>query len=154
MIRRTTAAALAVGVLGGAAAAEAAVQKGTYKGRSSQDTSVSFKVTSDSKHVIRFAFGTTTFTCDDGDTFTAEGLTTPASERLKIKRGKFGYTTVRGGGDEVTVEGRIKGRTASGAITRTARFNAQNEPDANGSVLCQTGPITWTAKTKAPKRRK
>lgn len=157
MIRRITAAALCVGVLGGAAAtAEAAFKSGVYRGKTAQQAKISLKVISSKKAVVNFYWQGVRMTCSDGEDRTMRGFKSPSSVRIPLSRsGRFSLSVPsRDGAVEFAAVGRIRNSKATGALQVQARANEQEELDANGSIVCDSEIVAWTAKRKAPKRRR
>jgi hypothetical protein len=151
MIKRITAVALAVGVLGGAAAtAEAAVKAGVYKGKTEQNAAVSLKVISSKKAVINYSFEGAVMDCSDGQTRQLNGFKSPSSVKFKLNRkAEFGFEVPGADGAVlVQVAGKIKAPKATGGLRMQALFNDQGQLDPNGTVSCDSGAIGWLAKRR------
>ena len=151
MIRRITAAALCVGVLGGGAAtAEAAFKAGTYKGKTEQNAKISLKVLSSKKAVVNFNWEGAAFGCSDGQNGQIPGFKTDRSVKIKLKKnGRFSFSAGNEAGSlEFAAAGRIKGSRATGALQVQLRVNEERELDPNGSITCDSEIVEWSAKRK------
>jgi len=153
MLRRLIAAVLCVGVLAGAAATAEAARKyrsGVYRGETAQKAKLSLKVVKSKKAIMNFDWEGAVMGCSDGQNRQLNGFRSPDDVRFKLsKKGKF---KIRVGGSEGAVEfnarGRIKKKKATGVIQLQALFNENDELDPQGSVLCDSELVTWTARHK------
>lgn len=92
-----------------------------------------------------------TMNCSDGTTF----LDNPFVDVVTIKKGKFRsrYTSDRGA-TQTNVTGTIKGKKASGTVKITERYSATPNAqgifplDGHGTVICQSGAVRWTARSR------
>jgi hypothetical protein len=145
-MRRLVPAALCVALLGSAASAEAAKLR-TYKGKLGQGTIV-LKATK--AKVKKVKFGEFKLDCSDGDSLTYPGGS--ASDSALTKRAFTFSGTNPQGWSTVEIDGVVGRRKARGSFRMLVRFNEKNEPDADGSVTCQT-ELGWTAKRVKKKKR-
>jgi hypothetical protein len=150
MIRRITAAALCVGVMGGAAAtADAAIRAGNYKGKTAQNATISLKVLSSKKAIIKFTWEGAAMGCTDGQTRDIQGGTTGSRQKIKLSRaGRFEFTAQLGDAAEFATVGRVSGNRATGALQVQARVNEENQLDPNGSIVCDSEIVEWTARRR------
>ena len=151
MIRRMTAAALCIGVLGGAAAtAEAAFKAGIYKGKTEQNAKISLKVLSSKKAVVKFNWEGAAFACSNGQNGQVPGFQTDKTVKIKLKKnGKFTFSARNADRTlEFATAGRIKGSKAVGALQVQLRINEEGQLDPNGSVTCDSEIVEWSAKRK------
>jgi hypothetical protein len=127
--------------------AQAVVARGTYKGETSAGDPISFKVTR-SKRVSRFSFSQVHLTCTDGDEFDTGTITTPPDVSFVITRGgRFGFEARNpAGGNGYDVAGRIASPKGKGTLRVFARFAEGNVPDPDGSILCDSGELTYRVK--------
>ncbi len=150
MLRRITAAALCIGVLGGAAAtAEAAVKAGVYRGQTDQDARISLKVLSSKKAIIKFSWEGAVMGCSDGNNRQIEGGTTGSRQKIKLSRtGRFEIGASLGDAAEFAAVGRVSGNRATGAIQVQARVNEEGQLDPSGSITCDSEIVEWTARRR------
>jgi hypothetical protein len=142
-------AALAVGLLAVSplAATEAAKPKkgGSYRGKTSQDWKVSFKVSSSGKRVKAFA-SSVTLSCDQGGGPYTETRTflPPGSARVR-KGGRFSREVSPGDGTTYKYKGRFTSRRrAKGTLTM-----GSTKLVFGGLEVCVTlGTVRWKAKLK------
>jgi hypothetical protein len=142
-------AALAVG----GTAADAAVKKGKFAGKTAEDDPVGFKVTKSHK-VVGFYLDGVTLRCSDGDQLdTPKGddrFVLPSSLKFKIKKSRrFKFSVSNDSGLRIKANGRFnkKGRKAVGKLYVTARFDSESgDQDPNGDVLCQSHRLKWVAR--------
>ena len=152
MTKRPFIAVLAAACLAaGATVAEAAVPKGTYSGKMSDGGAVKLTVSSKQKLIKIYRKGLK-FTCTDGDSF--RSLADTATGRVAVSKGKFDVSDTNTA-DAVTwkMTGRFSSRKrkVTGAYRETRTFNTQNELDPDGTVTCQTGDLTYSA--RLPRKR-
>jgi hypothetical protein len=147
MSPKLLAAACAAGALAFAPAAEAAVGSGTYKGKDDRKQAVQFKVTKD-KRLVHFSYSRFKLSCSDGDRLPVKRAESGGSRLTITPGGKFSFTVSYDDGDEWTASGTIKGRRARGKIRFKVRFDAEGQPDPNGSVVCDSGKRRFTAKLR------
>ena len=150
MIRRITAAALCVGVMGGATAtAEAAVRAGNYKGKTEQNAVISLKVLSSKKAIIKFSWEGAVMGCSDGNNRQIAGGTTGSRQKIKLSRtGRFKFGGQLGGAAEFAAVGRVNGNRATGALQVQARVNEQSQLDPEGSIVCDSEIVEWSARRR------
>jgi hypothetical protein len=139
MNRRATL-AMAVGLSLGVTPALAAAG-GSYSGKTSDRHAVSFR-TKGSK-VTAFSLESR-FTCSNHGTFVAHAT----YRGLKISRGRFSAKFANPGGSlRTTITGAIRGKRASGSISRRATFNGARKLDPRGSLVC-ISHTSWTARRR------
>ena len=150
MIRRITAAALCVGVLGATAvSAEAAVKAGNFRGTTDQNARISLKVLSSKKAIIKFTWEGAVMGCSDGNNRQIEGGTTGSRQRIKLSRsGRFEFNAQLGDAAEFAAVGRVNGNRATGALQVQARVNDQGALDPNGSIVCDSELVEWVARRR------
>ncbi len=150
MIRRITAAALCIGVMGAATAtAEAAIRPGNYKGKTDQNADVSLKVLSSKKAIIKFVWEGAAMGCTDGVTRDIAGGTTGSRQKIKLSRtGRFEFGAQLGDAAEFAAVGRVNGNRATGALQVQARVNEEGQLDPNGSITCDSEIVEWTARRR------
>jgi hypothetical protein len=89
-------------------------------------------------------------TCTDGDEFDTGTISTPSSERFNVTRkGRWGFrarNNSRGNGYDV--RGRIRSPNGTGTLSVFARFNENNQPDPNGTILCESGVLDYTVRRR------
>jgi hypothetical protein len=136
-------------VLTAGGVAEAAVRKGVYTGRTSARDPFSFRVDK-RKRVYLVSFRRVHLTCTDGDEFDTGTITSPRSERfVTTRRGRWGFRARNDSlGNGHDVSGRVRSPRARGTLRVFARFDENNQPDPNGSIMCDSGTLTWTAKRR------
>jgi opacity protein-like surface antigen len=152
-MRRTSiaAAALAVLALGATTAADAAVKKGTFAGKTSEKDPLGFQVTKKHK-VTNFYFEGVTLYCDDGSTIDSPSGDSRFNIDLKFKISKSRRFTISvndGNGADIEAKGRFnkKGSKAKGPFRMTAKFDSQSGDESqNGDVKCKSHKLKWTAK--------
>ena len=129
--------AMAVGLSLGVTPALAAAG-GSYSGKTSDRHAISFR-TKGSK-VTTFKLESR-FTCSNRTTFVAHAT----YRGLKISRGRFSAKFANPGGSlRTTITGAIRGKSASGSISRRATFNGARKLDPRGSLVCSSR-TSWTA---------
>ena len=147
------AAAVAALAVGGTAA-DAAVKKGRFAGKTSEKDPLGFKVTKSHK-VYRFYVEGVTLHCSDGS-----AIDTPTgSDRFELplrfsisKSRRFSFSVSNDSGTEMKGKGRFnkKGRKASGTLRITAHFDSQTQQeDPEGDVTCRSHKLKWSAKRRA-----
>jgi hypothetical protein len=120
------------------APALAAFRAGAYKGRTGDGHALSFRATR--SQLSGFRFGSR-FRCSDGTTFVAHGT----EGKIRLRGGRFDTAFANSSRSLVTeIRGTIGGKTASGAITRKARFNSARRLDRAGRLVC-TSATSWSA---------
>jgi hypothetical protein len=144
-------AALVVGV----SAAEAAVKQGTFAGRTTAKDPVGFKVNG-SGRVYAFYFEHVKLKCSDKTSFStqrgAKRNHSPTSSRYRVNSQRrftiFRTSTKTGLG--WTFKGRFssKGGSAAGTLRVLARFDIENQLNPKGSISCDSGRLSWTAKRR------
>jgi hypothetical protein len=124
-----------------AAAAAGSYKTGSYNGTTDQDLAVSFKA---GKKFVRAFVIKEEGSCSNGRMSTG----TQGPFKMRIKRhGKFGEAGASpSGATRTRVTGKLKGHAASGTIRVTSHFNDAGQPDPNGSMICKSGTVHWTAK--------
>jgi hypothetical protein len=131
---------MAVGLSLGATPALAA-SGGSYAGKTSDRHAVSFR-TKGSK-VTAFSFESR-FTCSNHSGFLAHAT----YRGLKISRGRFSAKFANPGGSlRTTITGVVRGKRASGSISRRATFNGARKLDPRGSLVCSSR-TSWTARRR------
>ena len=138
-----------------ASVAEAAVQTGTFNGKSTAGDPVGFKAPR-ADRVSDFFFSGVTLTCTDGDKFdTGTGSNrqqSPAGKRYKVSStGKFAikdHNDAQGNGWDVHGKFNSKGTVVTGTVSVYANFNISNDPSPKGSVHCKSGNVKFTANHK------
>ena len=148
MERRFIACALLLGLVAPATAA-AAFTSGSYRGTTAQRTPVVLKASQTTLSRFRIAVG---FECTDGDRFTAyiPGRRTflPAQNVVSVRgvgRYDAAFTGSRGASRYVN-RGSILNRRVAGTFTGRRRYNARNDLDPNGTIVCTTGTVRYTAR--------
>ncbi len=144
-----------IAAVAGASVAEAAVQTGTFKGKSTAGDPVGFKVPQ-SDRVGDFFFSGVTLTCTDGDKFdTGTGSNrqqSPAGKRYRVSsKGKFAikdHNDSQGNGWDVKAKFNSKGTVATGTVSVYANFDISNNPSPKGSVHCKSGNVKFTVNRK------
>jgi hypothetical protein len=132
--------AIAVGLSLGVTPALAAAG-GSYSGKTSDRHAISFG-TKGSK-VVTFSLETR-FTCSNHSTFAAHAT----YRGLKISRGRFSAKFANPAGSlRTTITGTIRGKRASGSISRRATFNSARKLDPRGSLVCSSR-TSWTARRR------
>jgi hypothetical protein len=148
-------AVLAATLVVGATVAEAAIKRGTFKGKTSAADPVGLSVNA-SGRVVNFYYEGVKLECTDGDSFDtptgANRIQTPNSVKFKVSsKGKF---TIRarnkenGFGWDVAGRFRSKGAKTTGTLKVRAKFNDQNQQDPNGSITCESAKLSFTLKRK------
>jgi hypothetical protein len=128
--------------------AQAAVKRGTYRGKTGADDPVSFKVTR-AKKVTQFSYDRIHLTCTDGDSFDSTRAIPPGQKVNVTRRGRFEFEA--GNADRsfrFQVAGRIRSPRASGTIQVFATFDENNQLDPNGSVRCDSGELKWNVRRR------
>jgi len=160
MKRALAIAVLIVGLVAGATVAEAAIKKGTFTGKSSAKDPMGLKVNKGGK-VYAFYYEGVRLKCTDGDAFDSPSgskrIQTPSDVlfRVNAKR-KFAinaHNDTTGFGWKVAAKFNAKGTKVTGTLSVHAKFNEQNEPDANGSITCTSDDLTFSLTRKVPLRQ-
>ena len=155
MKRVATIAAVVLATTVGVSAAEAAISKGTFAGKTSKGDPVGLKV--DKKHrVVSFYYEGVTLSCTDGDSITTptgkDRVITPTSVKFKInaarKWGIHAKNDDTGFGWDADARFNASGSKTTGTLSIFATFNDQNEQDPNGSVRCESGDLKFSLKRK------
>jgi hypothetical protein len=140
-------AALAVG----GTAADAAVKKGKFSGKTGESDALGFKVNAKHK-VAHFYFEDVTLHCSD-----STSLNTPSgSDRIQLdglrfkisKSRRFKISVHSDAGTKIKARGRFnkKGRKAKGTLRVSARFDSQTgRQDPHGDVICKSHDLEWVA---------
>lgn len=117
-----------------------AFQAGLYKGSTSGNYALRFRVSSG--QVSAFSYKSR-FRCSNHNVFAARG---GPYNHIPIRKGRFTATRHnRNRSLWARVTGKLSGKRASGKITRTARFNRAQKLNPKGSILCRS-VTTWSAK--------
>ena len=150
MIKRITAVALAVGMLGTAATAEAAVRAGNYSGKTAQNAAVSLKVLSSKKAVVKFAWEGAVLSCTDGNDRQLAGFRSPSSVKIPLSRtGKFKFSAGPDDGSlEFAAVGKVSGNRATGGLQVQARINEDGAIDPAGTIFCDSDIVAWSARRR------
>ena len=143
-MRRLVPAALAAALLAPAAAL-GDYEPGSYRGETRKEDPVSFSA---GEKVKNFKWRKVRLECTDGDSFNATSRSPQGSTFAVTEKGRFSFKVVNDVGVKWTVRGRLEGETASGTLKTTARFDADNNPSADGSVKCTSGRLKWKAELK------
>jgi hypothetical protein len=149
-------AALATSLVAGLpTAAHGAVKPGVFRGTTSEADAIGFKVDRKGR-VHSLYYEAVTLSCTDGDNFDspagAKRVQTPAAQRFQVRTNKFGITArneTTGFGWDLEGGFKGKGRRATGTLKVFAVFNENNQQDVDGSVRCESRPLTWTARRRA-----
>lgn len=125
------------------ASATAGFKTGPYSGKSAQGP-ISFKLTKTSVTKLKFKLA---FTCTDGDSFTS---TVKGFPKLKIKQAKRGVVLSNADRSKrflfrITS---LKGSKAKGHIHAKWTYDEFDNPDGDGSVVCDTGVRKFSAKRR------
>jgi opacity protein-like surface antigen len=144
-----------VAAVAGASVAEAAVQTGTFKGKSTAGDPIGFTVPKKDR-VADFYFQGVTLTCTDGDKFdTGSGsnrLQSPSGKRYVVSsKGKFtikDHNDAQGNGWDAKGKFNSKGTTATGTLTVFANFDISNNPSPKGTVKCKSETLKFTVNRK------
>jgi hypothetical protein len=132
-----------------ATAAWAKYDSGTYAGKTKvQKLTIHFRATQSrlSKLSIRVKF-----TCSDGDSFFK---TLADWDPQNIASGR--YDASFEGTSHASIyrhRGRIVNRTATGTFTGTQHYNADNQLDPKGAIVCRTGLLRYSITKFVAKRR-
>jgi hypothetical protein len=135
---------LTFALLVGAAAAHAAVPKGTYTGKFSDGGKASLTVKS--QKLVKLSRSGLTFKCSDGDKF--KSLKATATGDVDVSSGSFDIedkTTGDGVTWRMTGKFSTKKRKVKGTYRETRVFNDENTLDPDGSITCQTAELTFSA---------
>ena len=129
----------------GAAAAEASVRAGTYKGKFSDGGTVSL-VVNKNQLLVKVARQSMRFKCSDGDSFRA--LKHTATGTVPVGEKKFDIADERPGDGvvwQMTGKYSSKKKKWTGTYQETRRFNSSNQLDGDGKITCQTAALTYSA---------
>ena len=153
-ISRLAAPAL-VALVAAAPAVAATFESGDYAGHTSQinkrtgkHRKFTFHADAVNNEVNKIVFYATGKCSDGGKSYGQQGK---SPNRLFGDVDETGHFDVKAkspsGGTTVRVVGDLAGSRATGWLRVKSRFNAQtNESDPNGSIRCDTGKVTWSAK--------
>ena len=123
---------------------------GKYKGPTSQTNKnthkkrkISFHADATNQQITNMKW-VSTGTCSDGGTsIGAQGplvMDVGAAGKFSLTaKSKLKATTLK-------VQGSIAGTKASGTFWVKTHFNKKGNPDKNGSIVCSTGTVKWSAK--------
>jgi opacity protein-like surface antigen len=136
----------------GASIAEAAIQHGTFAGKTSAGDPIGFKVDRQGR-VVSFYYENVRLKCSDGDKYdTLSGkdrVQTQGNLHYRVgSKGKFSITVRNnsmGSSWDATGKFNSKGTASTGTLKVRARFNVQNEGDPKGSITCESAKLSWTA---------
>lgn len=149
MIKRTAAVAVAVGLFGSVATAEAAVKPGNYRGKTEQGAIVSLKVLSSKKAIIKFSWEGAVLGCSDGQTRQIEGGTTGSRQKIVLSRtGRFRFGSLLGDAAEFATDGRVNRNRATGVLQVQARVNEQDQLDPAGSIVCDSELVPYSLRRR------
>jgi hypothetical protein len=146
---------LSATLVAGVSVAEAAVRPGTFTGRTGAKDPIGFRVPSTNR-VSGFYFEGVRLKCSDGDKFdTSRGSArthSPTKSRYRVssaRRFTISLTSTKTGFGW-TAKGRFSasGGSAAGTLRVRARFDIENRLDPKGSVKCDSGKLSWTAKRR------
>lgn len=160
-MRRVLAIAILIaGLVAGASVAEAAVKKGAFTGRSSAQDPMGLKVSRGGK-VYAIYFEGVRLQCSDGDAFDmpsgANRVQTPNGTLIRVgtKRRFSIHARNASSGFGWDAAGRFdaRGSRVAGTLEVHASFDEQDRQDANGSVRCTSGTLSFSLKRTAPRRR-
>jgi hypothetical protein len=153
MTRGLISIAVAVALAVGASVAEAKVVKGTYRGKTSDGGKVALKVDK-SKSLVNVTRSNLLFRCSDGDRF--RSLSSTSTGKVPIADGKFDISDTQPDDAvswQMTGSFNAKGTKIAGTYGETRRFNSKDRLDPKGSVTCQTGDLTYSARRVVKKRK-
>ena len=129
----------------GIGVAQASFSAGAYKGKTQWKKPVSFTAskTEVTKFKIRVQYG-----CTDGDAFWTTESGFPA---MKIKSSdKFGGKFANSDGSiQITIKGKLTGKTAKGSYFGERTYNSSGELDPDGNITCYRTKETWKAKKRS-----
>ena len=149
MIKRITAVAVAVGLFGSVATAEAAIKPGNYRGKTEQGAIVSLKVLTSKKAIIKFSWEGAVLGCTDGETRQIEGGTTGSRQKIALSRtGRFRFGARLGDAAEFATDGRVNRNRATGVLQVQARVNEQSQLDPNGSIVCDSELVPYSLRRR------
>lgn len=133
-----------------ASVAEAAAQRGVYKGQTNAADPIKFKVNKKGR-VTAFTFDGVHLTCTDGDAFDTptgnDKLSSPTGTTYKVRKRKFAvrvHEDEEGRGWDATGKFNRSGSKATGTIRVFARFGEGNNPDPEGETVCDSGKLAWS----------
>ena len=154
-MRKTPLVAAAVAAFAlGVAAADAAVKRGTFAGKTGEKDHVAFQVTK-AHRVTHFRFEGVTLYCDDGtkpDTPSGEdAFDIPLEFEVSKRSRRFSIAVNDGRGTDIHARGRFnkKGTKAAGRLRVIALFDSETgNESARGDVVCKSHKLRWTAKRR------
>jgi hypothetical protein len=160
MKRLLTIAVLIVGLVAGATVAEAAINKGTFTGKTSAKDPVGLKVNKSGK-VYAFFYDGVRLSCTDGDAFDSPSgknrIQAPDDLLFKVNsKRKFAINlndSSTGFGWNVAAKFNPAGDKVTGTLKVHAKFNEQNQQDPQGSVTCTSGKLTFSLARKLSQQR-
>ena len=153
MKRAFVIAVLTAALVAGASVAEAAISKGTFKGKTSARDPVGFKVTKSGK-VKSFYYEGVRLSCTDGDEFDSptgsERIQTPSKVVFPVSSKRKFHIRARnndtGFGWDAYGKFSKSGNKDTGTLKIFAQFNDQNQQDPEGSIHCESEKLPYTAK--------
>jgi hypothetical protein len=128
--------------------AAAAVKAGSYKGRTDQNRAVTFKVSGGK--VKSFRAGVMTFCMAGGDSsFETDAVANVPAIKV-AKNGRFRWTAPEDtdGIIEMTVEGRVSGRTAKGKVTLRRPHSSYDSSQGRTMFGQCSAERKWTARVR------
>ena len=74
---------------------------------------------------------------------------TPSIKKIEaaVSRDKFVYSEANTA-ETFVFGGKLSGKSGSGQMRDKAKLNAQGQPDPNGTIVCDTGWLSWRAKRR------
>jgi hypothetical protein len=147
LAKRSIASAAAALLVAGVPAAVAAVRSGTFSGKTDRGQPVQFRVTSD-KQLVHFRFSELTMRCSDRSMVPVSTLDSGAKKLTITEEGKFAFRVTYSDGGHWTARGTIKGRRARGRIRLHVDYGADNQPEPNGRIHCDSGNRRFTTKRR------
>lgn len=145
----------AVLVLAFAVPAYAAVtyQSGKYVGHTSQKNSkgkhrkISFHANFDAGQIDNIKFVSTGTCTDGGDSHGSQGTGDSHLYATPNDNGDFKFTSYSANkATKLTMKGHIEGTKATGTFKVTSHYDKQGRSTPNGSVVCTSHQVTWSAK--------
>ena len=144
-MKRTLSISLLALALAAPTTAWAAFRSGSYTGKTAKSGAVSFRVTQTLLSRFKIAV---VFNCTDGDRFQTVLQGFPAQNIAK-RRGVGRYSasfTGSNGASRYVNRGSILNKRATGTFTGKRTYNAEDELDPQGTVVCTTGSLGYTAR--------
>ena len=151
MKRASVVAAVAIAAVTGASIAEAAISKGTFKGKSTAGDNVGFIVIKKNR-IADFYYEGVQLTCTDGDKYdTGSGaLRVQSASKARYKVSSNGRFSLKvrndshGKGWDVKGQFASKGAKATGTLSVFASYDITNNADPDGEVKCKSGNVKFT----------